>query len=129
MQSAIKLASIASIAITTVQAELKPGACPARESNKGMTFDPYSMAGLWYEYVWDASFAQPYGYSCSTWIVLSDEADAGPGQYQVFNNMVWPSEKEGSDVKDETNSSFIRFNFVWDAPTEAGQKAMGTFRR
>ena len=62
MQSAIKLASIAAIAITTVQAELKSGACPAREQNKGMTFDPYSMAGLWYEYVWDSSFAKPYNY-------------------------------------------------------------------
>jgi len=48
------------------------------------------MAGLWYEYVWDKSFDQGIGYECSTWIVLSDEADAGPGKYQVFNNMMFP---------------------------------------
>ena len=98
MQSTIKLFSIAAIAASTVKAELKPGACPVREQNKGPTFDPYSMAGLWYEYVWDSSFSAPYGYGCSTWIVLSDEADAGPGQYQIFNNMMWPSEHEGEQV-------------------------------
>ena len=61
----------------------------------------YKMAGLWYEYVWDASYAQDYGYKCSTWIVLSDEADKGPGQYQVYNNMVYITKEEEEAAGDD----------------------------
>ena len=56
------------------------------------------MAGLWFEYVWDAGFAQEFGYKCSTWIVLNDEADSGPGSYVVYNNMLFELEKEGVDA-------------------------------
>ena len=67
----------------------KPGSCPVHDQNKStMVFDKYNMAGLWFEYVWDKSFQQEHEYKCSTWIVLSDEADSGPGRYVVYNNMI-----------------------------------------
>ena len=53
------------------------------------------MAGLWFEYVWDASYAQGYSYACATWLVLNDEDDSGVGNYVVFNNMFTPAAEEG----------------------------------
>ena len=105
MEASLKAMAVAAIAISTVSASLKPGACPARDQNKSLeSFDRYSMAGLWYEYVWDSSFAQDLAYKCSTWIVLSDEADKGPGQYVVYNNMVshsWERNDEMSEDEEE----------------------------
>ena len=84
------------------------------------------MAGLWYEYVWDSSFTQDHSYKCSTWIVLSDEAENGPGQYQVYNNMVF-SLAEGEET--ERDAEFIKFSLKWDAETDAGHKARASFVR
>ena len=107
----------ATIAVTSVSAEWKEGACPERGQNKpAETFDAFSMAGLWYEYVWDSSFAQGYDYKCSTWILLNNEAEEGPGSYLVYNNMLFPAANEGA----EDENSFIKFKWSWDAPTEAG---------
>ena len=92
----MKLCSAAVLLIASgVQAEMKPGSCPDRGQNKPIeTFDSYSMAGLWYEYVYDRAYMQDYDYVCSTWIVLNDEAENGPGKYQVYNNMVNSLEEE-----------------------------------
>ena len=71
------------------------------------------MAGLWFEYVWDKGYSQMYNYKCSTWIVLSDEADSGPGKYVVYNNMVKRIAANEDDAQ-EGDSEFIKFNFDWD---------------
>ena len=124
--------SAVALAVQSAQAEMKPGSCPERSQNKPIeTFNPYSMAGLWYEYVWEENFALDYGYVCSTWIVLSDEADKGPGKYQVYNNMVFGTEEiideeTGEKVPD---SAFIKFKMDWNEKTEAGQKAQASFLR
>ena len=121
-----KLISAAALAISAVKAEMKAGACPVRDQNKAAdSFIKYNMAGLWYEYVWDKSFAAPYDYKCSTWIVLSDEADAGPGKYQIFNNMV----KDIGTNDDDRDATFIRFSYEWDAEQDGSQKALGTYKR
>ena len=89
------------------------------------------MAGLWYEYVWDQSFNMGNDYKCSTWIVLSDEKENGPGAYQVYNNMVFSTEEiinEETGEK-EREAEFIKFNMQWDAKTEVGQKARANFMR
>ena len=46
------------------------------------TFDKMSMAGMWFEYVWDEGFSDEYGYECSTWLVLDD----GEGKFLVYNH-------------------------------------------
>ena len=126
MQSTLKLAVSAALAFTSVQAVMKPGKCPAHPQNKDIaTFDAYSMAGLWFEYVWDSDFSFTYDYKCSTWIVLSDEADSGPGQYIVYNNLVFPPAEEGGD--DE--HSYMKFKFEWEGKTDAGQKAAASYTR
>ena len=92
----------------------KPGSCPERGQNKSIeAFEKYSMAGLWFEYVWDKGYQQIYDYKCSTWIVLSDEADNGPGKYVVYNNMVKRIGENENDVQ-EGDSEFIKFDFIWD---------------
>ena len=81
--------AIAAFLIASAHAELKPGACPVRGQNKPeATWDRFSMAGLWFEYVWEPSFTMDLPYECSTWIILSDEAERGDGQYVVYNNML-----------------------------------------
>ena len=129
MQNSVKL--LMTLA-ASAQAAMKPGACPDRAQNKPIeTFNAYSMAGLWYEYVWDASFQQDYEYVCSTWIVLSDEAEAGPGMYQVYNNMMKDPEgvKNEETGEVEKDSEFIRMTMKWDAATDAGQKARAFLSR
>ena len=97
-----------------------------RDQNKPeATWDRYSMAGLWFEYVWDASFSMGHPYECSTWIVLSDEAESGEGQYVVYNNML-QHKKEGEE---ERSQEFIKFSMVWDEPSEAGNKALASYSR
>ena len=106
----------------------KPGSCPVRPQNKE-SFEKYSMAGLWFEYVWEQGYQQQYDYLCSTWIVLSDEADSGPGRYVVYNNMVKRIGEDDDDVQ-EGDSEFIKFNFIWDEQPEDGpQRAQATFDR
>ena len=56
---------------------------------------------------------------CSTWIVLSDEADSGPGRYVVYNNMVKRIQEDDDDVQ-EGDSEFIKFDFIWDEQAENG---------
>ena len=127
MQSTFKLLSAAAVALTANAGELKPGACPARDQNKSAdNFNRYSMAGLWYEYVWDKEFGESYDYKCSTWIVLNDENENGDGAYVIYNNMI---NKTHTDYEDSSANDFIKFRFMWDQPTDAGQKARGTFRR
>lgn len=79
MNTTLKLT--AAIALSTMaKAEMRPGSCPERAQNKpSETFDTYSMAGLWYEYVWEGEFQKHHNYKCSTWIMLSDEEENGPG--------------------------------------------------
>ena len=89
----LKLALTTAATISTASAELKPGACPVREQNK-KDFDKHSMAGLWFEYVWDTGFAHDYGYKCATWIVLNDEADNWPGKYLIYNNMLFETDED-----------------------------------
>ena len=125
MLSTLKFA-LAAMAFNEVSADRKPGSCPTRDQNKPMeSFDAISMAGLWFEYVWDPAFAQGYDYKCSTWIVLSDENDSGPGVYAIFNNMLFPAAEEGGEL----GQDFIRFRMDWDQKTDAGQKARATFKR
>ena len=125
MQPTLKFV-LAALAFSEVSAELKPGKCPTRDQNKTIeSFDSFSMAGLWFEYVWDEGFAQGYDYKCSTWIVLSDEEDKGPGNYAVFNNMLFHEKAEG----EESAQDFIKFRMKWDDKTEAGHKASATFKR
>ena len=87
---ALKLVAVGALALSApVAAELKPGSCPSRGQNKPKeSFNPYSMAGLWYEYVWDQGFAMGLDYTCGTWIVLSDEAEQGENMFLVYNNML-----------------------------------------
>ena len=92
------------------------------------SFDKISMAGLWFEYVWDQGFAQDYDYKCSTWIVLSDETESGEGSYVIYNNMLFPKEENAAADKDH-EQDFIKFRMQWDAPTEAGQKSLATYLR
>lgn len=132
MQNWIKLFSAAAVTLSGAQAEMKPGSCPDRGQNKPVdTFSSYSMAGLWYEYVWDQSFNMGNEYKCSTWIVLSDEKESGPGQYQVYNNMVY-SERELLNEETgemERDADFIKFKMEWDAATDAGQRARAQYTR
>ena len=87
------------------------------------------MAGLWFEYVWDKGYTQNYEYKCCTWIVLSDEADAGKGKYVVYNNMV-KRIAENEDDGREGDSEFIKFGLDWDlGGAEGTQKARATFNR
>lgn len=99
MKSTLSKLAGATIAISNlVSAEMKPGACPVHDQNKAAeSFIKLSMAGLWFEYAWDAGFSQGYNYKCSTWIVLSDESDNGEGSYVIYNNMLFPAEVEGED--------------------------------
>ena len=93
-----KVSSAAILLTTLASADMQPGKCPERGQNKPMeSFNPCNMAGLWYEYVWDSNFSQDYGYECSTWIVLNNEADAGAGNYITYNNMLFPL-REGDEV-------------------------------
>ena len=111
---------------------MKPASCPDRGQNKPIEiFDAYSMAGLWYEYVWDKSYAQNYSYVCSTWIVLNDEAENGPGKYQVYNNMVTSIEEvvDEETGNKEKPSEFIKMRMDWEPRTDAGQKARAYFQR
>merc|ERR1712012_128209 len=101
----LALAAVATLA-GGAQAAMKPGKCPARESNQpAATFDKMSMAGLWFEYVWDSGFTQGHDYKCSTWIVLSDEADHGEGNFVIYNNMLFPALKEDG----EHEQDFVKF--------------------
>ena len=121
-----KFASAAILFTSFASASMKPGKCPDRPQNKPLeSFNPYSMAGLWYEYVWDQGFSQGYGYECSTWIVLNNEEEAGPGNYVTYNNMLFPLQ-EGDDI---SKNDFVKFTMMWDEPTEAGQKARASYRR
>ena len=83
------------------------------------------MAGLWFEYVWEPSMQMGLDYECSTWIVLSDEAENGDGQYVVYNNMLQHLKED----EEERNQDFIKYGLVWDAPTDAGSKARARFSR
>ena len=129
----MKLCSAAVLMIASgVQAEMKPGSCPDRGQNKPIeSFDAYSMAGLWYEYVYDRSYMQNYDYVCSTWIVLNDEAENGPGKYQVYNNMVNSLEEEADEETGEKErpSEFIKLSMNWEGRTDAGQKARAFLMR
>ena len=105
---------------------MKPGKCPARESNQPTaTFDKMSMAGLWFEYVWDSGFTQGHDYKCSTWIVLSDEADHGEGNFVIYNNMLFPALKEDG----EHEQDFVKFRMLWDAKSEEGQRPRASYQR
>ena len=89
------------------------------------------MAGLWYEYVYDRSYMQNYDYVCSTWIVLNDEAENGPGKYQVYNNMVESLEEVTDEETGEKErpSEFIKLSTNWEGRTDAGQKARAFLMR
>ena len=89
------------------------------------------MAGLWYEYVYERSYMQNYDYVCSTWIVLNDEAENGPGKYQVYNNMVNSLEEEADEETGEKErpSEFIKLSMNWEGRTDAGQKARAFLMR
>ena len=89
------------------------------------------MAGLWYEYVYDRSYMQNYDYVCSTWIVLNDEAENGPGKYQVYNNMVESLEEVEDEETGEKErpSEFIKLSMNWEGRTDAGQKARAFLMR
>ena len=114
----------ASVLAASAAAEMKPGACPVRDSNKSMEkFNMYHMTGLWYEYLWDEAYTN-YDYECSTWIVLAD-TEKGEDAYAVYNNMLFPAEEEGG----EREPHFIRFQVKLDEKTEAGRKAHMTFNR
>ena len=128
MFSNCKLAIVSAIAFTSARAELKPGKCPVRDQNFSKAeFDARSMAGLWFEYVWDQEFAMEYFYKCSTWIVLSDEESQGPGSYVVYNNLIFPSESEEEGAEDDI--SYMKFNLKWDAKTDDGQLARASYTR
>ena len=101
-----KVSSAAIFLTALASAEMKPGQCPDRGQNKPMeTFNPYSMAGLWYEYVWDYNFAQEYGYECSTWIVLNNEEEGAKGNYVTYNNMLFPLQPED----EVSQNDFVKF--------------------
>ena len=125
MKSTLQLAFAAAASLAgTASAEMKPGKCPVREQNKAMeTFSTISMAGLWFEYVWDQGFTQGYDYKCSTWIVLSDEVDNGKGNFVIYNNMLFPPAEEGG----ENVQDFVKFRMQWETPTDAGQPARATY--
>ena len=102
MNTVLKIVAATALATTSALAEMKPGACPVRNQNKPMaTFDKFSMAGLWYEYVWDAGYMQGYDYKCSTWIILSNENEGGQGVYQVYNNMITPAADTEAEPTDQ----------------------------
>ena len=126
-----KLAIVSAVAFTSARAELKPGKCPVRDQNFSKAeFDARSMAGLWFEYVWDPEFATEYTYKCSTWIMLSDEETQGPGNYVVYNNLVFP-EEEGVTKEEgaEDDHSYMKFNFKWEPKTDDGQLARASYSR
>ena len=88
----MSLKSIATAAILSVASaatEWQAGACPEMDQNKSMeTFNKMSMAGMWFEYVWDEGFSEDYGYECSTWLVLDD----GKGSFLVYNHQQFAEE-------------------------------------
>ena len=85
----MQIATVAALGFAAVNAELKPGSCPVHAQNKSEEiWDGMSMAGLWFEYVWEPSYQMGIEYQCSTWIILNNEEDGGPGRYIVYNNML-----------------------------------------
>ena len=72
------------------------------------------MAGIWHEYVWERPFTQEYRYKCSLWTVISDEKKSGPGEYVIYNKMVYwePIDEAG------TNAEYFKFRMSWDTASE-----------
>ena len=66
--SLTKFTTFALLALGTT-AEWKEGSCPDMGQNQP-EFSLLSMAGMWFEYVWDHGFQDDYGYQCSTWLIL-----------------------------------------------------------
>lgn len=69
-------------------ADWKEGACPELGQNKS-DFNLMSMAGMWFEYVWDQGFTDDYGYQCSTWLILQDKES-----FVALNHMLFDEEHE-----------------------------------
>ena len=102
--------------IVNAEAEWQAGGCPEMGINK-TEFNKGSMAGMWFEYVWDTGFTDDYGYQCSTWLVLDD----GTGNYIVYNHMQFEEE--------DKDPLFHQFWLKWDEKTESGQRARAKYTR
>ena len=83
-----QLASVALLATQVEAADWKEGACPDLGQNKS-DFNLMSMAGMWFEYVWDQGFTDDYGYQCSTWLILQDKES-----FVALNHMLFDEDHE-----------------------------------
>ena len=114
--SLTKFATFAFLAFGVDAADWKDGSCPDIEQNKS-EFDLRSMAGMWFEYVWDQGFAEDYGYECSTWLVLQDTDN-----YIAINHMTFEEEEKEGRLE--------QFVLGWDPVTEDGfQRARAKYTR
>lgn len=124
------------------------GKCPDLSQNKPVeSFNTLSMAGLWYEYVWDAPFDNELDYVCSSHIWLQDE---NPNSFYIFNTMYHPKIEEEKNEATEENqddqqdkeaskpandqfdnpSSFYGFNLLWEPKSAEGhQRAKAYYTR
>ena len=78
-----------------------------------------SMAGMWFEYVWDQDFSDGFDYVCSTWLILDDGNDG----FVVYNHQTF-------DAEDPNNTgTFNQFQLDWDKSTDGGQRARAKYVR
>ena len=72
------------------------------------------MAGIWYEYLWERPFTQEYMYKCALWTILEDEWQSGPGEYVIYNKMVyWEPINDDGQV-----AEYFKFRMTWEAPPD-----------
>ena len=51
--------------------------------------------------------------------------DNGKGNFVIYNNMLFPPLEEGA----EHEQDFVKFRMLWDAKTDAGQRAVAKYQR
>ena len=78
-----------------------------------------SMAGMWFEYVWDQDFNDGFDYQCSTWLILDDGNDG----FVVYNHQTFDSEDPNN------TGTFNQFKLNWDKKTDDGQRARAEYVR
>ena len=140
------VATILGLSSTAFAANILEGKCPELSQNKPMeSFKTISMAGLWYEYVWDKNFDNELDYLCSSHIWLQDE---NPNSFYIFNTMYHPKVEIEGEEEDENKesdaeeakprstmseidnpSSFYGYSLLWEPATEEGQRAKAYYTR
>lgn len=88
------LVGAASAALVPHQPTWLDGTCPEKPQNKS-DFQLGSMAGLWFEYVWEDHVSTGLDhYVCSSFIALSDSDESVSQDFFIYNSMQFPAEQE-----------------------------------